>query len=221
MEAEKTDWRGAVGEFFARFSVFKRAEPVRTVSGYRDFLATRPAFVGQKKLFEYVKQRMGMNYPEQFKNDEFIASLNVAKWQVYAACMSDLGIWMAAQVTAHSGEAGEAGEMTAHCFASAVEERFDDPEFDGDGQEFVQAFADRLALTDLHSMIDGDGAFSRSPKELVRWAPIAPQLKKYDVEIVENSIRFAWVAFRTEFNRIAEFDAILADWRDRQAGKAG
>ena len=213
METEKTGWRQAMGEFFARFSVMKRANPVRSTAEYREFLATRPAFVGQKKLFEYVKQRMGMTYPEHFKNDEFIASLNVAKWQVYAACMSDLGIWMAAQLAAHSGDAEEAGRLTAQCFAEAVTERFADVGFDGDPAEFVKAFEDRLALTDLATMAEGDSAFSRSPKELVRWAPIAPELKKYDVEIVENSIRFAWVAFRSEFKRIADLDAVLADWR--------
>lgn len=212
------DWRAAAGEFFARFSVFRRADPVDSVAAYREFMATRPAFIAQKKLFEYVKQRMGMSYPVHFQNDEFIASLNVAKWHVYAACISDLGIWMTAQVASHGGDPEEATAITVACHRTAIAERFAETEFDGDTDEIVKAFEDRLALTDLAAMAEGDAAFSRSPKELVRWAPIAPELKKYDVEIVENSIRFAWLQFRDEFRRIADLDAVLADWR---AGKGG
>ncbi len=68
-----------------------------SAAGYADFLDSRAAFVSQKKLYEYVKQRMGMSFPVHFADDQFIASLNIAKLRVYAACLSDLALWMAAR----------------------------------------------------------------------------------------------------------------------------
>jgi hypothetical protein len=204
----------ALRTFFSRFSVLKRPDPVNDVASYTEFLASRPAFVGQKKLFEYVKTRMGISYPEHFKNDQFIASLNIAKWHVYAACMQDLGIWMAGRMSANGATADEARALSAYAFRRSAHERFSEPGFPGDIAEIVKEFEDRLALTDLIATAQGDKPFHRSARKLVEWAPIAPQLKKYDEEIVQNSIRFAWVTFREEFNRITDFAAVLADWRE-------
>jgi hypothetical protein len=202
-------------EFFARLSVFRREEPVRDTAAFGRFLANRASFVAQKKLYEYVKQRMGMSYPEHFANDEFIASINVAKWRVYAACLSDLGIYMAAKAAAAGAEDDAALALVRHCHSRAVAERFDAAEMRGDPAGIVAEFESRAALANLAHMAQGENAFQLSPKELVRWAPIAPELKKYDVEIVRNSIRFAWVQVRDDFARLADLDAVLADWRRR------
>jgi hypothetical protein len=53
--------------------------------------------------------------------------------------------------------------------------------------------------------------FTRSPLALVRWAPIAPQLKRHDTEIVENSIKFTWLSVREDFRRRLDRDAIASD----------
>ena len=204
----------ALREFLARLSVFKRQEAVRDSAAFGAFLANRASFVAQKKLYEYVKQRMGMSYPEHFANDAFIASINVAKWRVYAACLSDLAIYMAAKA-ALSGDGREAMALSLHWHDHAVRERFDAKEMQGDPAEIVADFAKRAALVNLAHMADGENAFQLSPKELVRWAPIAPDLKKYDVEIVRNSMRFAWVQVRDDFKTLADCAEVMADWRKR------
>jgi hypothetical protein len=204
--------RNTVSEFFARFAAFRRTPPVNTVDGYQQFLAERAAFVAQKKLYEYVKQRMGMSYPEHFQKDEFIDSLNVAKLRVYGACLSDLGIWMAA-VAGDAGTHDEAKALSKAVFVRTIAERVSPDELRGDPNELVTAFEDRLALANLAMMAQGENAFSHSPKELVRWAPIAEELKRYDTEIVINSLRFAWLAVREDFRRVFEAHAVMEDWR--------
>jgi hypothetical protein len=203
----------AISDFFSRLSVFKKAEPVDSTASFQNFLVTRSAFVAQKKLYEYVKQRMGMAYPKAFQDDIFIESLNIAKWQVYAACMSDLAIWMAAIVHANTGNDDEAASIARHTFSESIYDRFDAAFVSQHAQEMITRFDNRLALTDWNASTVSDNTFTLSPKELVRWAPIAPDLKKYDVEIVENSIRFAWVAIREEFKRLYRHEAFIADWR--------
>ena len=202
-------------EFFARFSVFRKVAPVDSVDSFCDFLATRAAFVSQKKLYEYVKTRMGLNYPKAFADDAFIASLNIAKWHVYAACLSDLAIWMGAQVNQRTGDAAAARALATYAFDQAVRTRIDPAGFTGDLDALVHEFEARAALVDWSAMAEGEAAFSTSPKALVKWAPISDELKKFDVEIVLNSLRFAWLAMRQQFRDAADVEGVAADWKTR------
>jgi hypothetical protein len=54
-----------------------------------------------------------------------------------------------------------------------------------------------------------------SPSALVEWAPIADELKDYDVDIVKNSMRFKWKRIRDQFETLLDADAVLADWREQ------
>ena len=56
-----------------------------------------------------------------------------------------------------------------------------------------------------------------SPAALVRWAPIADKLKKFDSEIVENSVKFAWRDIREQFNKRLDAAAVAADWTRQPA----
>lgn len=195
-----------------RLSPFKRLEVVNSSEAFSEFLAARAAFVSQKTLYGYVKTRMGMKYPAMFQDDIFIESLNIAKWQIYAACLSDLAIFMAAQVYARNGDTKEASAIAEKHYINAIESRFRDAEFTGNAEVLIEAFRDRLVLVDWIHAIEAEGAFKESPKALVRWAPIDDELKKYDGEIVENSIRFQWQRIRSDFRKAFNIDAFLADW---------
>ncbi len=83
----------------------------------------------------------------------------------------------------------------------------------GDPGEVTDAFAKRVALANLDILREGENAFSLSPKELVRWAPISDELKRYDRDIVINSLRFAWLGVREEFRTAIRPDAVMGDWR--------
>ncbi len=202
-------------EFLARFSTFKKVEPVADTHAFAEFLASRAAFVSQKKLYEYVKQRMGISYPRHFKDDDFIKSLNIAKWHVYAAALSDLAIWMGAQIHEAGATRDEAAGLTSHAYRHAVTERFNRDEFTGEFDTLIRAYEDRAALADWAALADSEAAFRLSPKALVEWAPISDDLKRYDTEIVMNSLRFAWLSVRDQFRNAADGKAVLADWRER------
>ena len=202
----------AIAEFAARFSVFKRPDPIGSSAAFGDFLATRAAFVSQKKLYEYVKTRMGISYPKHFRDDDFIASLNIAKWHVYAAAMSDLAVWMAGQSYLRTGDADESAALARYWYDRVIDERFDKT-VRHELPAIKKRFADRIALIDWAVMSKSDNAFTLSPKELVRWAPIAEKLKKHDSDIVENSIRFAWVQIRSDFNDVFDHESFIVDWR--------
>jgi hypothetical protein len=89
--------RALVPEFLARLTVRRDSGPIDSVEALAGFVSTRAAFVAQKTLYGYLKTRMGTRYPRMFEDDALIASIDIAKLQVYAACLSDLAIFVASR----------------------------------------------------------------------------------------------------------------------------
>ena len=70
--------------------------PVDSVAALEEFLASRSAYVAQKTLYGYVKTRMGTRFAIMFDDKQIIASLNIARFHVFAACLSDLTVYAVA-----------------------------------------------------------------------------------------------------------------------------
>ena len=62
-----------------------------------DFIEKQSSFVSQVTLYTYIKTRAGTQWPKLFENDEYLASLKIARWHIFAACVADLSIFAAAQ----------------------------------------------------------------------------------------------------------------------------
>lgn len=199
-----------------RLSVFKKTPPVTDLAGLCEFVAGNAAFIAQKTLYGYVKTRMGMKYPALFDDDEFIASLNIGKWQLYAACLSDLAVFCAAQIYQHGITGEETARIARYAFENAIKNRFDNPEFTGKTGPLIKEFQRRIALENWDYAGKGEGAFRTSPEALVRFAPIVDELKELDAPLVKNSIRFQWQRVRSEFIKAFEAEAFLADWREKE-----
>jgi hypothetical protein len=201
-----------LGEFAARFRVTRDAGPIDSLAELNRFAATRSAFVGQKKLYEYLKTRMGTRYPTVFENEAYVASINVAKLHVVAACLSDLTVHAVAVATAGSQLPHESRSGAArHCFEAGLDSL---AEAGADEAMFVkwrEMFEKRLAHVHWENSAAGHEAFSASPKALVRWAPIADELKRYDASIVRNSIRYAWNEVIRDYRRRASPAALSAE----------
>ena len=55
-----------------------------------EFIQTKSAWVSQVTLYSYLKTRMGTRYVLHFDNDEFMKSVNEAKWNIYSVALQDL-----------------------------------------------------------------------------------------------------------------------------------
>ena len=211
---------GLLRQALARFRMRNEKTPIDSVDALRRFVSSRAAFVAQKKLYGYLKARMGTRFPSMFEDDAYVASINIAKMHVFAACLSDLAIHAVARVAAASGlPAAERAELAKSCYAAGIA---DNREHAPEGAEagWLEAFEKRLANVQWENAASGGNAFVESPKALLRWAPIADELKRYDREIVENSITFAWPEQTREFARRAAPQAVIADWLDSGARSA-
>ena len=76
-----------------------------------------------------------------------------------------------------------------------------------------ERFEQRLRETDWAAATASDVAFSLSPADLTRFAPVVDEFKKLDRNIVATSIGNKWREVRTVFRDRAVPDSIAIDWR--------
>ncbi len=201
-------WREVVG----RVTLRRDTAPIDSVARLIDFVATRSAYIAQKSLYGYLKTRMGTRYPTMFDDEVFVQSINLAKLYVFAACLSDLTIHAVAWATRDPNVADPVRCTLARaCYRRAATENGADTPDDFSWDYCIEAFSQRLEETDWPGGALQRENFTHSPAALVKWAPIAPELKRLDREIVENSITFAWRDIRLDLDRRLDAASIAAD----------
>lgn len=201
---------GGLGEYIG-IGRPRRSVPVTDRASLRDFLESRASFVAQTALYGYLRTRAGMRYPELFDDDPFVVSINIAKWHVWLACLSDLSVY-AGGLIARNARAPVAqvaalmNETVAEILSAKGVPADAGPEFAAHAGR-VRA---RIALCEWAGVPDDETAFAESPLALVHWAPIVEDLKQLDDEIVRNSVRFRWQEVRRNLRQALDAAAVLA-----------
>ena len=201
-------WR----EMSSRVTLRRDTAPIDTMVRLDQFVSTRSAFIAQKTLYGYLKTRMGTRYPLMFEDDTFVHSINIAKLNVFAGCLSDLTIHAIAHATRSDIVSDAMRESAArHCFRAGLTENTAEAPKEFSAEQCIGDFDRRLMATDWSGRALRWENFTCSPKALVEWAPIAPELKQFDREIVENSITFAWRDIREQLDKRLDPAAIIAE----------
>ena len=212
--------RTFVPQFLARLTVRRDSGPIDSIEALCTFVSTRSAFVAQKTLYGYLKTRMGTRYPSMFEDDVFVSSIDVAKMHIFAACLSDLSVFAVSQALHDQADAAAHADLAEVCFNSGLADN-EEQARSVDAFSMAEAkaeFSRRLAFLDWFGLPPGPDIFSASPAALVRWSPIAPELKKFDREIVENSIRFTWKEIRSQLTKRIDGPSIAGDLSRRTSG---
>jgi hypothetical protein len=187
-----------------------RSAPLRDAAALRRFVQTRSTYVAQMTLYGYLRTRAGVRFPELFDNDVFVESINIAKWHVWLACLSDLAAYAGGMLR----RAGASDAETAAVMRGVVEGILEETGTPADaGPEFAAhagRVRSRLALCDWSAQTDDEGPFNESPAALVYWAPVLEDLKVHDAEIVRNSVRFRWHEIRQQLRAALDAPAVLA-----------
>ena len=194
-------------------------QPIGTVVMLSDFMRTRSAYIAQTSLYGYLKTRMGTQYVRIFEDPVFAQSIDVAKWRVFAACLSDLVIFSTATIHAGAGDAEQATPFAAHHYTTIIGNALGEADVGPLVEESVAAFLHRSKDTNWANAAVGEAAFTHSPPALYHWAPIADELKRYDEEIVKNSIRYRWRDVRDQLRRRLDPVSVTEDWRAMHMGQ--
>lgn len=195
------------GEYLTRNT--KKPDPVLDSETLGTFIETRSSLVAQSSLYGYIKTRAGTRFPELFENEEFLTSINIAKWQIWAACVSDLAVFAGGLIFLKASDAARIRRILQSAVQPVLERTGLPEEAGSDFARSVEQVTVRLDSADFSQAAEHESAFTRSPDALIYWAPIVDELKALDDEIVRNSIRFRWQEPRRELRALLEVDALL------------
>jgi hypothetical protein len=187
----------------------RRLQPIRDPRALRDFLQSRASYVAQMTLYGYLRTRSGVRFPELFNNDEFVASVNIAKWHVWLACLSDLAVYLGGMLQRSGQLETEVGRVMQQVVAEILAEAGVPADAGPEYAAHADRVRSRIALCHWAAQADGDAPFVESPGALVYWAPIVDELKALDEEVVRNSVRFRWNEIRAQARRALDARAVM------------
>tara|TARA_Y100000591_G_C21702808_1_gene629176 strand:+ start:87 stop:710 length:624 start_codon:yes stop_codon:yes gene_type:complete len=189
-------WRDFKIYLFALFKAFVPKKKLSSLNELEEFIQSKSAWVSQVTLYGYLKTRMGTRYVLHFENDEFMKSVNLAKWNIYAVSLQDLTFFI----------------------FSYLKVNFDYKDIDKAKEIFLKILDDETSNKMPLNIIDqakknfdrrlqdinwdnycNDLPFNPSALSLYEWAPIADELKTLDRKIVLNSVILKWDVVKKEF----------------------
>ena len=182
--------------FFSLFKAFIPKKKIRNLNDLENFIQTKSAWVSQVTLYSYLKTRMGTRYVLHFDNDEFMESVNKAKWNVYAVALQDLSFFVFSYLNVNSNF--QEIEKSKEIFLNILDDETNNNMPLEIIEEAKQNFNKRFNSINWEKYYN-DIPFNQSALSLYKWAPIADELKTLDRKIVLNSVILKWDIIRKEF----------------------
>ncbi|WP_440937271.1 esterase [Candidatus Pelagibacter sp.] len=187
---------------FGLFKAFIPKKKLNNLNDLEEFIQTKSAWVAQVTLYSYLKTRMGTRYVLHFENDEFMKSVNLAKWNIYAVSLQDLTFYVFSylKINFQFQDLKKAKEI----FNNILDDEILNQMPKDINEECRKTFNERLEKINWDNQIN-DYPFNPSALSLYEWAPIADKLKTLDRKIVLNSMILKWDIIKKEFSERIEF----------------
>ena len=187
---------------FALFKAFVPNKKLASLDDLEYFIQSKSAWVSQVTLYNYLKTRMGTRYVLHFENDEFMKSVNLAKWNIYAVALQDLTFFTFSYLKANFNyqDVDKAKEIFLKILDDEILNKMPEDII----EEAKINFDQRLQKIDWNIYFN-DLPFNPSALSLYKWAPIAEELKTLDRKIVLNSVILKWDIVKKEFKERVKF----------------
>ena len=187
------------------FSLFKAFIPKKKITNLDElesFIQSKSAWVTQVTLYGYLKTRMGTRYVLHFENDQFMGSVNLAKWNMYAVALQDLTFFTFSYLKANLNyqEVKQSKEIFFFFLDDEITNKMPLKII----EEAKKKFDERLQTINWDNYYK-DLPFNLSALSLYDWAPIADNLKTLDRKIVLNSVILKWDIVKKEFKERVKF----------------
>ena len=166
----------------------------------KNFIQERSAHVTQTTLYGYIKTRIGSRYAMMFEDEVFLKSINLAKWNIYMAALTDCTFYVFSYLIdkKHLNQ-NDALEVFVEIIENEKSNGLEDKLFEDTKLKFNQILKE-INWSKYHQ----DNPFKNSGLSLLKWSPIAENLKIYDKEIVLNSIKLNWNLVENDFKNLTK-----------------
>ncbi len=166
----------------------------------RNFIQERSAHVTQTTLYGYIKTRIGSRYAMMFEDEVFLKSINLAKWNIYMAALTDCTFYVFSYLIDKKNlKQNDALEIFIEIIENEKKNGLEDELFENTKLKFNQSLKE-IDWKKYHQ----DNPFKNSGMSLLKWSPIAENLKVFDKEIVLNSIKLKWNLVENDFKSLTK-----------------
>jgi hypothetical protein len=195
---------------------------VATVEAFEEFFAGRAAFVSQRSTIHYCYARAGINWDKLVREDAFTLAMEACRWEAYAAVASGLGLLYEGMLReAAAGRELILADSLARSL-HAVLHRYDPPAQDPEAWEREEAdFRRRVGLAQQAAPLPAHALGKPVGERIFAVLPIHRRLRHHDAEMVENSLRFAFVNQYDEAAACFDRAALAHDLAGRRGGGHG
>ena len=185
------------------FPIKKITNKFRSINSKEDlknFIQERSAHVTQTTLYGYIKTRIGSRYAMMFEDEVFLKSINLAKWNIYMAALIDCTFYVFSYLIDKKNlKQNDALEIFIEIIENEKKNGLETKLFENTKIEFNQ----RLKEVDWKTYHQNN-PFKNSGLSLLKWSPIAENLKVFDKEIVLNSIKLKWNLVENDFKDLTK-----------------
>ena len=187
---------------FAMFKAFIPKKKIKNLDELETFIQSKSAWVTQVSLYNYLKTRMGTRYVLHFENDEFMGSVNLAKWNIYSVALQDLTLFVFSylKVNFNYQDINKAKELFNKILDDEISNKMPMEITDEARKKFLERVNNINWETYYIEL-----PFNPSALSLYKWAPIADELKTLDRKIVLNSMILKWDVVKQEFKNLIQF----------------
>ena len=135
-----------------------------------------------------------------FEDDVFLKSINLAKWNIYMAALADCTFYVFSYLIDKKNlKQNDSSEVFIQILEHERSNGLEDKLFEDTKLEF------NLRLKEIDwKNYHQDHPFKNSGLSLLKWSPIAENLKVFDKEIVLNSIKLKWNLVENDFKNLTK-----------------
>ena len=180
--------------------ITNKFKSINSKEDLQNFIQERSAHVTQTTLYGYLKTRIGTRYTLMLEDEKFAESINIAKWNIYVAAISDLTFYVFSYLINQKNlKQNEAEEIFINIINNELQNGLNNEIYENAKKEFTSK-ARAANWQNLYL----ENPFKDSGLALYNWSPIADELKVLDKEIVLNSIKLKWNLVENELKDLTK-----------------
>ena len=190
-----------MGEYlFPVRKITNKFNSINSKEDLQNFVQERSAHVTQTTLYGYLKTRIGTRYAIMIEDEKFSESINIAKWNIYVAAISDLTFYVFSYlIDKKKLKVNDSEEIFLNIINKELKSGLDKKIYENAKNEFISK-SKSIDWKSCHL----NNPFKESGLALYKWSPIADELKVLDKEIVLNSIKLKWNLVENEFKNLTK-----------------
>ena len=188
--------------------LLKGEKRITNIDILQNYIQRKSAFITQETLFGYLKTRIGTNYVKMYENNDFVVSINIAKWNIYLIAIQDMLFFAFSYLYAKNRyqNTEDAKILFQKILDKELHEK-DHPLPSDIYQKRLKQFEERIQNISWMTYYKED-PFKTSSESLHYWAPVADELKNLDKAIVVNSMQLKWQNIVKEFIKINDINIV-------------